>query len=100
MQNRCVQNTDVREGTVLQCTFLLSGDQWVLDVEVVSVRLESILFGRVWDWLSVIPKKEKFQILPRKYFYKRKTLKFPCLTVSKHGTDSGLSQEKVNCGIA
>lgn len=41
MQNRCVQNIDVREGTVLECTFLLFWDQWVLDVvEIESVLLE------------------------------------------------------------
>lgn len=41
MQNRCVQNIDVREGTVLEWTFLLFWDQWVLDVvEIESVLLE------------------------------------------------------------
>lgn len=34
----------------------------------------------------MISKEEKFQICPRKYFCKRKSLKFPCLTASMERT--------------
>jgi len=47
MQNRCVQNIDVREG---ECTFLLSWDQWVLDV----VENESVLEEHsLWQCLGL-----------------------------------------------